>query len=185
MFGYTQGDGHGIQIDVTRRQRRAERNNQERHARALLQGAQAAEGGYGVKTSEQYRRLEATTANQQERIVTLEARCAAAERERDDYLAVVGQMSEALRSIEEDGQWSPCNNYWQPSTEATNKAFEAQLAVPTVSLANLKADAVDLAIDHNKTTAEISGDTEVICYVEDLQDTSNTLRNQAKDESNG
>ena len=175
MFGYTQGDGHGIQIDVTRRQRRAERNNQERHARALLQGAQAAEGGYGVKTSEQYRRLEALTAAQQERIVTLETRCAELEKGRDRWMAHYSSLDQAAYSLMVD---RTNNDAWYALDSVRNTS-------PAISLANLQADAIDWAIDHNKTTAEISGDTEVICYVEDLQDTSNTLRNQAKDESNG
>lgn len=172
MFGYTQGDRHGIQIDVTRRQRRAKRNNQKRNARPLLQGAQAAEGGYAMKTNEQYRRLEALAADQQERIVTLEARCAELE-------AHCAMLKETLLNDE----------YGEPvwMQEASDPSYIYEVAViqralestPAISLANLKADAIDGAANHIRYNFE--GPFSSDAMDEFLEAYSNTLRNQAKE----
>ena len=82
----------------------------------------------------------------------LAARLAEAERERDEWKVYCDSAIYAFVQIDEDGQWSPCGNYWQPSTDALNLIDGFRKSTPAISLAAIQAKAWNEAI---KQAAEV------------------------------
>jgi hypothetical protein len=122
--------------------------------------------------------------------------------ERDELAAHCESALLVFNAIDNDGQWSPCGNYWQPSSVALNKIDELKASTPAHSLAEHDAKVIEGFMDAVLRKMEVEWaigsdlsrmpSTEAMTsqkFVRDFlsvakevqHDNANTLRKQAKE----